>query len=95
MRTLMAAAVLAGLAYLPVVANATPVTETYDFSATFAPDAPYLTLSGSATVTFDPGVDENSPAGRSRPIYRRVTTRSPLDIIPLTIRSSSGIGATS
>ncbi len=57
---LAAAAVLIGLAGVPAAANAAIITETFAFSGTYAAGAPFQSISGRATVSFDLAV--NQPA---------------------------------
>ncbi len=51
--------ILAAGAVSPGLALGAPMTETFDFSASIGGAAPYPTVSGSATVTFDVAVDQD------------------------------------
>jgi len=56
MRQCAAFAAAALLSSVAVPGNASTITETYDFSATFGTGAPVSTWSGQFTITFDPTV---------------------------------------
>jgi hypothetical protein len=59
LRALAIAPLLLSLAAIPAGAGATPITETFVFTATsFQEGAPFDPVTGQATVTFDPAVTQ-------------------------------------
>ncbi len=57
----VAGAALLSFLAVPAVGNATPITETFDFSASgFGSGAPIPSITGSATLSFDPSMDQTA-----------------------------------